>query len=494
MEVLAASETDPAELREALSDIEVRPVRGKVTDAVTFAAALAEGQPDAEIVLASDGNFEPAPNVVVSAPVRYIDVGESSDNQAVVTLSISDVPGEREAAAFVQLANASGAAASRRVETRLDGQLYDVRDVEIPAGGRVSYTLSIPEEVRLVEARLRGEDALGLDDAAWAAIPPADDARVTLVTDGNRYLETALGLLPTVSAVTLHDSDTLSGPFELSDVAVLDGLVPPHLPPGNLLIFGPKEPMPGVTIVGELVAPVPEVAVPDHRMVSGARMEDVAVLSASAVELSPDWTPLVVAEVEGREWPLIAEGSLAGRRAVLVAFDLRQSDLPLRPAFPLLMSGALEHLAPASVVGLPASVEPGQTVELRLSPEVNVATIVDPAGHQHSLDVATGVARFSETGSLGPYLVQLRTGGGIEELYFAVNLHADEESAVKPMHRPLRRAEGESPAGISFEGRRELWWMVAAVALGLLAIEWAYDHRATIRRAAGAVASRQAGQ
>ncbi len=505
LDVLAAGQTDPAAIRAAVAPLQPSAARGDATDALAFAGALAEGQPDAEVVLFSDGRFALAPGTGISAPLRLVQVGESDDNQAITALAIEPGAGGRPAELFVQVANAARKPATRRVELRFDGALADARDLALPAGAREGFALALPDEVGLVEARLDEADALPLDDAAWAVRPRLAQAQVALISDGNRFLDTAIGLLPSVASVTRVGSETMDGPFGLTDVAVLDGLVPARLPPGNLLVIGPTADLapgdPGaITYAGQIEAPSPRVVLPDHPLVAGAGFGEVAILSASALELGLAWTPVVVADVDGRAWPLVAEGTVLGRPAVLVAFDLRRSDLPLRPAFPLLAAAALEILAPARLAGVPAAAAPGDPVPLRLPPRATAARVIDPTGTSHALDIEDGAAVFADTGTLGAYTVEVDTDAGTETAAFAVNSASADPLDVRPA-RPaaLEAGEGDPAAAREVQpsdpqgrppdvdnsppiGRRELWWPIGLLCLALLAAEWSYDHRAVLRR------------
>src|SRR5204863_48642 len=66
---------------------------------------------------------------------------------------------------------------------------------------------------------------------------------------------------------------------------------------------------------------------------------------ARALEVRPAADDVVVAaDARG---PLIVRGTRGDHRFVALAFDVRESDLPLRPAFPLLLLDAIESFAPS---------------------------------------------------------------------------------------------------------------------------------------------------
>ena len=78
---------------------------------------------------------------------------------------------------------------------------------DVPASRTQVWTCrrcAIRRDVSAIEVRLTaatgsttpGADALALDDRAWAIVPPERERNILLVSDGDPYLETALGFLP----------------------------------------------------------------------------------------------------------------------------------------------------------------------------------------------------------------------------------------------------------------------------------------------------------
>ena len=73
----------------------------------------------------------------------------------------------------------------------------------------------------------------------------------------------------------------------------------------------------------------------------------------------PSWAKQVLASDQG---PLIFAGQTAGQKAAVVTFDLKDSDLPVQTAFPLLIRNLVTYLLPAPAGGLAEAVEPQTTV------------------------------------------------------------------------------------------------------------------------------------
>lgn|GEM_PF-431599 len=516
MEVLAAAEGDPSEIERAVADLEVVPVEGDISDALAFAEALAEGQDDTQIVVISDGGLAAAPGAEVAAPVRFVAVGSSSNNQGVTALSLSSGAAGSPSEVFVQVTNFGTGAVTRRVELDVDGALYDARDVVMPGGGRQAFSVAVPDEVGTVQVRLTGTDALPLDDAMWAVRPHASKARVTMVGDGNRFLHTALSLLPSVEEVTELGPEFADGPFGIADVLVFDGVVPgspvvagtargagegreeppstsptarlgppamgTHVAPGsNVLLVGPTTSTLGIEYLGELSRPVPRVVDPEHHLVAGMELDQVSILRSAALELGPQWRSVLAADVDGRSWPLIAEGTVGGVDAVVIAFDVRESDLPLRPAFPLLIASAVDALAPASLAGVPASVALGQPLSLDLPPDGASLKVMAADGREMPLEIDGRNARLAGLDRPGVYTLELETADGVVSTSFAVNFHAPVEQDIAPDPDLRFGVSGSSGEGEPrTAGRRELWWLLGMAALGVLMVEWTYFYRRTL--------------
>ncbi|MFQ5459691.1 MAG: VWA domain-containing protein [Anaerolineae bacterium] len=490
MQLLTAGETDAAVVRRAVERVHVSPRPGDATDAFAFASALARGT-DAQVVLFSDGGFRVDDSAPRPPLAPFVPIGDSDANQAVTKVSLA-AGGVGPPQAFIQVVNAASAPATRRVEVEVNGTLYDVRDLALPAHGREGYTIDLPGDVAAVQAHLTGDDALALDDTAWAVRPVGAQARVTLISPGNRFLETALNLLPSVEAVDQITPEHMNEPYGLADVAVLDGLLPDRLPPGNLLVIGPQAslaagqgvgPTEEIAVAGSLEAPGPQVK-GDDPLTQGAELDQMALLRATALDLGAAWQPLVTTDVGGKTWPLLARGTLQGRRALVLAFDLRASDLPLRPAFPLLVARAIEELAPSTLGGLPASVPAGDPLALRLSPRAVAVEGVTPRGSRRRLTLRGPEARFSDTSEPGIYQVLVTTDTGEDRAAFAVNVAAAAEADIRPraVVASTPRGEDRGPETPVARGRREVWWPLALAGLGILVAEWGVYHRTTLGR------------
>ena len=506
-QVLAASSQDRRHVHQAIGKIQGGAGNGDLTSALELASAIAARQPETEIVVFSDGRARLPERLVVEGHLRYVPIGQSGDNQAISLLTVDPPSGAGGPTAFAQVTNYGAAPARRRLALYADGELVNAYDIEIAPGGQKAVVAdNLPTGARIVEAQLGGQDALPLDDRAWAVSRTPQLAPVTLVTQGNLFLETALALLPGLQVTTLpisqstparmaqpgranlpNSQSSVLPSFHPSILTILDAHVPltATLPAGNLLFIAPPSSTSLFTVTGSIEQPLLRPVDAEDPLLAHVDLGDVSVLDAARIAL-PAWArPVIAGDLAGDTTPLLFAGETDGRRVAVLAFDLHRSDLPLQVAFPLLLANMIGWLAPGGGDDLPTQVAPGAAVTLPLPPQVESLVVTRPDGSTARLIPEGGQAMFADTTQLGVYTVEWDQ---TVQVRFAVNLFSPQESDVEPAQTlPLAGdeavGEGERPQ----QSRREWWRPLALAGLALLTAEWLVYQRATLSRLWGGV-------
>lgn len=475
---LISSETDKSLLRRALDQASVTQGSANWQAAFTLAAGMArQTQEDATIVIFSDGGLPQGGLPALPANVRYVPVGESQHNLAISALALR--AGPQGPQLFVEVTNYDSSPHSVLLSIYRGEELIDARQLSLPAASGKHLTLDgLPQANSIYKAQLSSLeqanqplDSLKLDDTAFAVFRSSSARRVLLVSPGNLYLEQLLASLPGIQpfrALPAEDG-TLTLPNDPFDLYIFDSVVPPQLPPANLLFVNAvSNPL---FAVGQTYSEIETVQVHEHPLTRLVDWSNVHILQAQAME-APVWAETLI---ESNARPLLFAGETQGQRVAALAFDLRQSDLPLQIAYPILFSHLIDYLAPPSAIDSIQALKPGEPLTLLPQADRTQVAISSPSGQVFTL--ASNENLFTQTHELGYYAVNLIFSDSTEVEYFAVNLFDEQESNIGPRPSIQVGRDEIAPVAAGQMGRRELWSWFAGLALVFLLIEWQAYHR-----------------
>jgi Ca-activated chloride channel family protein len=407
--VVVNATTDLGRVRAAVEDLAVSPASGDLGDALNLADALAARSGDAEILVATDAALATKPTTRLEHAVTVLQVGRERKNQAILALAVRGGSSGVTRSVFVSIANLDIESSQRRLQLYGDGVLLEARDIVLDPQTRSEAIIDdIPVGVEVIEVRLDAEaegaaDALALDDRAWAVVPPERLRRILLVSEGDPYLETALTYLPNTElyGVSPADYGATTHP-ELFDLVIFEGTVPDELPPTAVLAIAPTE----TSILGEVVGSLKDPGIgsldPDEAVLRYVDLSTTHIGSASKLAL-PAWARTIIPGPGGA--PLLYAGEIEGHHAAVLAFEPRQSDLPLQVAFPILVSNLAGELMGGSAAPTEA-VAPGDPVSLPLPAGATALEVTRPDGTVVELSPGTAggaTVSFSQTDQLGVY-------------------------------------------------------------------------------------------
>jgi hypothetical protein len=179
--------------------------------------------------------------------------------------------------------------------------------------------------------------------------------------------------------------------------------------------------------------------------------------------------------VDGMKGPMIVMDHEDHTTNLVVAFDLLDSNWPLKISFPIFLHNSLQYLALGSEMNVRPSYEPGATPRIpranldRLAPGLKSIRINGPLGSKEVTIPPTGDFVLPALDRVGLYT----TDPPIPQYeQIAVNLLDDNESNLLPLDTPPGDV-GTALAAAGGKSRLELWWwLIACAALPLLLIEW----------------------
>jgi hypothetical protein len=486
--VLAPSTADRSALDRAIDSAQVTYDEADISQALALASSLGPGSASQDgararlrVFLFTDGAFGSiAGTEADNLDIRLVQIGSSGQNQGITALSSrADPQNANRYQVFARVRNFADQPYHGTMALNVDGNLAESRDVNLGPDGddtaSAEYVFDdLPPGARTVEAKLAGDDVYPVDNSAYTVLDVGRHAEILLVTNGNVFLEKVLSLLPSGDVSRVAPRRYLSVDPNQYDVVIFDGYAPDALPRGNVLIISPSESA-LFTLDGEVRRPTIRGWERDDPLLRFVDLRDVAIARSLKVT-APGWMRTLIDSDTG---PLMMAGEQNGQRVVLIPFDLRQSNLPLSAAFPILMSNMLGYLEPANQA-TQRDLRPGDSVTLSPLPQAEEIVVRQPGGQSQTLPTDGRAVQFTETARPGLYTVLQRAAGQtLLEEPFSINASDEKESDVRP--KPVALGSGRTlqanAAPDLVPVNREIWmWLVPPV-LALLLFEWYWFHR-----------------
>ncbi|MFD0676652.1 MULTISPECIES: vWA domain-containing protein [unclassified Paenibacillus] len=501
-DVLVSREIKRDAIQAALN--EVTPYYGKTAykETLSLAAALTQDDKDSEIRVYTDGQWtDSIAGLSFRVPVKVIragQAGESVENVRVVqfgvkpsgvmgTSAISNGSPGTEGSPTSTSTNGSTGGASNASTSSANGvelihavamlknegsnkqefdiELYsgsslgDVRHESLQPGEQKTFYFDKLQSADYYKLTVNIKDALAADNQAFAFLPGERTKKVLLVTEGNVFLEKALQLSHAeVTKVQTGGAGPLTPPRSGVDLVVLDSVKAADIADKawqELLEQKPVWYIHTPSQMAEVNAPAAEYQIIDHPVTQYIRLQDTHIAKLQKQE-AVSWGKAVISL--GSQ-PIVYAGSDKGQPRLLFAFDLHQSDLPLRSEFPVLVQNAVEWLGSRQAVSLGRAVA-GERIDIPLSGKTASAEwlpldIVGDPQPVIAAEKAEGAVTSSQTVPNRPGLYQFvehtaagaGAGSNSTERKTYLEVTADpRETAVMPQQEPVLAAQGSAAA------------------------------------------------
>jgi hypothetical protein len=508
--VVAPLSGDPAGLVPGLQRLRARYGEADLARALALAGYVVGERPGPRILVITDGALDPDAVQALQActegpiPCEVARVGGPADNVAITAFAARRYPYARDKIeVLTEVRNLGDTPAKVVLEVEADDAPVGKTTLWLEPGQSKREVLAQLDAARSrFVARLVREDGddapLGLphDDEAYAVVPPLSPLDVVLVTDGtNLFLEAALLVLDDHVRLTgLSPQEAREGrrpELAEADVVFYDvggQELPAVLPEAHVVIFDPwrqaSSPCP-IAKKADVVRPFLTEQDRGHPALDHVVLKDVNIARGTTFDVVPGDQVLV--RSLGEPLAVLREGEHA---TVAFGFDPRQSDLPMRSAFPMLVDNLLRYFEQREA-GFVASVPLGAHRELALAdlglpPEgVTRVEVSGPAeaaatGAFGALPVERGRFRlralvpgfYSITAADGP-----PAGSSVELAVNQSSLHAsDLHDRIEPLELPAAAQAQASPEPVPL-GQGPLWTLVMLAVAVLVALEWASYHR-----------------
>jgi Ca-activated chloride channel family protein len=487
---------DTSELERALDSIKATDARADFPRALRFATDSVRGLENAEIVIVSDGRLgeavDSAGKVKVPEGVKltYLPIGAAgvgSRNVGITAFSVRRYPLDKSRyEVMLEVTNTGPEQEDIELSLLGDNNLVDLTKLRLKPGERLPrFYPNLSGASRTLEAKIAplpgSQDSLPADDHAYALLPERRRAKVLVVSPGNTYLEAALLLDEYLDVQVVSPKDyveKIAPSGAKQDVLIFDGATPAQAPRGNAIYLDPRGPGSPVKVEAELKQPGFDKIERKHPIVRWTALDDVNVSRGDKVVGASDQGPILVA------------GQRGGFKFVAVGFDPRDSDLPLRVAWPLLLLNSINWFTDEDSQYI-SSFRTGDVWRVPVVSNSGQARLKVPGGGDVLVPVHEGRAVYlgekagfyelSGTDGNDPMASAVAGPGAgpvVTTASFAANLLDAEESVIEPVKElVIDGKKAGTLGGFQIGVRRELWIYLLLAALLLTFIEWITYHR-----------------
>ncbi len=497
---------DTSELERALDSIKATDARADFPRALRFATDSLRGLSNPEIIVVSDGRLGDAVDsagkvhIADDVTLTYVPIGTAARNVGITAFSVRRYPLDKSRyEVMLEVTNTGPEQEDIELSLLGDNTLVDLTKLRLKPGERLPrFYPNLSGASRTLEAKIAplpgSKDSLPADDHAYALLPERRRAKVLVVSPGNTYLEAALLLdeyLDVQVASPKEYVEKIAPSGVKVDVIIFDGATPANAPRANAIYLDPRGPGSPVKVEGELKQPGFDKIERKHPIVRWTALDDVNVARGHKLVAEPG-DKVVGASDQG---PILVAGQRGGFKFVALGFDTRDSDLPLRVAWPLLLLNSINWFTDEDAQYI-SSFRTGDVWRVPVVSQSGQAKLKMPGGGDVLVPVHEGRAVYlgEKAGFYelsGAEGADLSLGGGgapptvpgtgappATVASFAANLLDADESSIEPAKELVvdgRKAGALSAFQIGV--RREIWIYLLLAAILLTAVEWITYHR-----------------
>ena len=405
---------------------------------------------------------------------------------------------------LAEVTNASEEPVECRLEIDLNADVVDVVPLKLTPGQRWSQSFEkTSADGGHLTAKLNRPDTLAADNRAWAVLPKREMIPMTLVSEGNLFLQKVFESNPLVTLTRIDPpgrraSNEPVGVSHALGITVLHRHVPEVLPSGAVLVIDPRASCDAWQIGEPVQNPIVHQQDKDSPLLGHVRLDNVVMPEARQVKFTSDAGVKVLARSLAGD-PLLATIERPGQKVLLLTVNLDEGDLPLRTAFPILMMNALnwctehrgelrESLPTGAITEIDvAALSHDRSLTLRVgiggnapnseshATEGRSLSLIAPDGRRSALPMQSGRLTLGPFDQCGVWRV-VAEEGDTTLLELACNLADRNESDVR-----VPKSEEATPTSVvsaGLLGNRPVWFWLIAFAWLLMSVEWwAYQRR-----------------
>lgn len=346
--------------------------------------------------------------------IQIVSVKNSDDNAGITLLS------ENNGNVLVKVKNYGDETVKRNVTLYNGNDIIDVLETDIEGKSNADLYFDIDSSnISNLKAVLSPEDNFKYDDEYYYTINKNTSKKALLFSDDNIFIEKVLSVIPGIE-IYKGEKDFINN-AEGYSLYIYDGVLPENMPKdGHVMVFSPPKENNILNVLGEteLSENVTEVSCDITKNIQNM---NAAILKAKNIEV-PSWGQVFL---KSGDTPVAFYGDNKGQKTVVFSFDVRNTDIPLKMEFPIIMYNCINYFFPERNTDI-LNIFTGDDVNINLLPDTKEAYILKPSGDKVNIAPPFPADIFTSTDEKGIYTLCENNSSGIaEESVFAVNTVRD---------------------------------------------------------------------
>lgn len=344
------------------------------------------------------------------------------------------------------------------VDTTLTFEASEERLIILPYSGLITG---------VAKAELDIEDDFPVDNTAYLSLSASKDIWVLLASKGNYFLEKLLEAYPNFLVNTVTEIVPSSWEEHLAghDLIIVDRMDVPATDSGNLLLIDAFSP--SIPAVRNGKVDFPRILDWDetHPLMTDVNLSSLKIEQAEQLDVAESLHPVV----ESLQTGLIYTYENNDLRAVLLGFDITRSDLPLKVAFPVMISNIINWLNPHKLSFSALQAKTGEPFAIELDRQTTEFSVRTPNGTWSKYQAASNPYIYTNTQQVGMYTILENK----KSRYFTVNLLDEAESDITvPAFDVASYASRTEEEAEEIAIRQHLWSWFLLFGIVMIMIEW----------------------
>jgi hypothetical protein len=316
----------------------------------------------------------------------------------------------------------------------------------------------------IAKASLEIDDDFSIDNRAYLSLSASKDIWVLLISKGNHFLEKLLEAYPNFKVNSVKEIIPSSWNEQAlrHDIIIVDRMNIPKTEKGNFLLIDAYSPSIPILKTGYVRFPKNLDWDRKNPLMANVNVGGLIVEQAAKLQVDKRLHPVI----ESTKTGLMYAYEKGGIRAVLLGFDLTKSDLPLKVAFPVMMSNIINWLNPHKLDFSTLHTRAGEPFDIYLDPQTDIFYTRAPREKWEKQRAAANPFRYADTQKVGVYTISEND----KQRYFSVNLADESESDISMSS--IEQIPDQPSVSEEISAQHPLWAVFLLISCAVLMAEW----------------------